>query len=178
MRIIAGKYGGRTLKLPKGLPARPTTDRTREALFNILNSYIDWESSRMLDLFAGTGAVSTEAISRGIKEVIAVEQHRKSVFAIKSIWKELGIMNAKVIPISVERFLKQDQDPFDLIFMDPPYAKEGLADLVNLILEKDLLKQEGVLVLEHINKKKFDHLNHFSFSKNYGTSVLSFFSEQ
>jgi 16S rRNA (guanine966-N2)-methyltransferase len=177
MRIISGKYKGRILRSPKGLPVRPTTDRTKESLFNILHNWYDWEGLRVLDLFAGTGNVSLEFWSRGVAEVISVDQHRGCVKAIEAAKRTLGIEGGKVVQMDVRAFVKQfNGAPFDLIFMDPPYAMPRQAELVSEILQKGMLAENGTLIVEHASQIKMNQLEGFEMEKTYGSSRLSFFS--
>lgn len=176
MRIIAGKYKGRVWHSPKGLPVRPTTDRTRESLFNILHNWYDWEDLRVLDLFAGTGSVSLEFWSRGVKEVVSVDQHRGCAKAIESARKQFGIEQGKVVQQEVNAFVRQYQGPsFEVIFMDPPYAMPRQPELVENILQKQMLSANGTLIVEHATQVKLAHLPGFDMQKVYGSSSLSFF---
>ena len=175
MRIISGKYKGRQLNVPKGLPVRPTTDRTKEALFNILNNELYWEDTDVLDLFSGTGNISLEAWSRGARSVTSVDQNGKCVATIKKLAGELKINDAKVIQMNVWQYVRNCTDQFDLIFMDPPYAMPQQEDLVKLIFERGLLKPKGLLVVEHTTQLTMQSLSNFDFEKVYGSSTLSFF---
>ena len=178
MRIIAGKYRGRVLHPPKGLPVRPTTDRTKESLFNILHNWYEWEGLRVLDLFAGTGNVSLEFWSRGVAEVISVDQHPRCVQAIESARRELGITGGKVIKMEAGSFVPQcASDSFDIIFMDPPYAMPSQPELVAQILQNGLLRENGTLIVEHSSHILIDELPGFDMQKTYGSSRLSFFNQ-
>jgi 16S rRNA (guanine966-N2)-methyltransferase len=176
MRIISGKYRGRQLQIPKGLPVRPTTDRTKEALFNVLNNQIYWEDTDVLDLFSGTGNISYESWSRGAKSVTSVDQNGKCVATIKRLMKDLGIAKPKVIKMNVWQYVKTCNDQYDFIFMDPPYAMPRQEELVSLIFERNLLKPEGLLVVEHTTQLAMRSLPCFQYDKIYGSSTLSFFS--
>ena len=175
MRVIAGKYGGRPIHTPKGLPVRPTTDRTREALFNILNQYLDWEETDVLELFCGTAAVSLECMSRGAKSAKCVDQDRRCVLAAKKLFQEFGEQHVKVHKMKAEAFVKKCEEKFELIFMDPPYAMPKQEDLIHLIFERNLLKPESLLIVEHASQLSFDYLAGFDLKKVYGSSTLSFF---
>ena len=159
----------------KGLPVRPTTDRTKEALFNILNSRVDWGSCRVLDLFAGTGNISMECWSRGVESVVSVDRDRRCVASMKKSFEQLGIGKGQLIQMDVWRFLKQYAQTFDLIFMDPPYQMPEFEEMVRLILEKPLLEEEGLLVVEHPQQLRLSHIAGFDFDRSYGSSQLSFF---
>jgi 16S rRNA (guanine966-N2)-methyltransferase len=175
MRIISGKYGGRVIHSPKGLPVRPTTDRTKEALFNLLSHRLDWEGLRVLDLFAGTGNISLECWSRGAREVVSVDQNGRCVGAIKGHLRDLGIEGGKVIRMEARRFLRQSDQPFDLVFMDPPYAMSGQEEIITQILDQPVLAEAGILIVEHAAQVSFDHLRGFTERRDYGSSQLSFF---
>lgn len=146
MRVIAGKYRGRSLAAPKDFSVRPTTDRVKENLFNILQFKID--GARVLDLFAGSGALGIEAVSRGADEVWFVDGSRDSAELIR---KNLSGIEYKggVLNKDFADALKNLDSPFDVIFIDPPY-KKGLADkAVEIITERGLLSDKGVIVCEH-----------------------------
>lgn len=176
MRIIGGKYGGRNIRVPQGLPVRPTTDRTKEALFNILNNELEWPDVKVLDLFAGTGNISLECLSRGAAYVTSVDQHAKCIGAIQASFSDLAITNAKAVRANVWQFLKQhNAEPFGFIFMDPPYDMPRQGELVVHILENGWLAEDGVLVVEHTSHTQFSSLAGFDFSRVYGSSTLSFF---
>jgi len=177
MRIIGGKFGGRTIHSPKGLPVRPTTDRTKEALFNVLGHRLYWEETRVLDLFAGTGNISLECWSRGAQHVTSVDKHPRCVAAIRKHLESLGVAEAEVIRMDVKRYVKQAGGIYDWIFMDPPYAMPDQESLVMTILENDLLAENGLLTVEHTPQLKLAHLPYFESVRVYGSSALSFFSK-
>ena len=175
MRIISGKYGGRRLSPPKNITARPTTDFAKESLFNLLNNRIDFEGIDMLDLFAGTGGIGIECVSRGAREVTSVELAHVQQNWIISCCRQLGINNLSVIRGDVFKFLNSCRVKYDLIFADPPYALEQLPTLPDLILERDILKQDGWLVIEHGKDTNFlAHPRHVE-TRQYGSVHFSFF---
>lgn len=176
MRIIAGKFKSRQIKAPKNIPARPTTDRTKESLFNILNNYLNFEGLAVLDLFCGTGNISLECISRGASPVYAVDKHRGSVRFLKKILSEWGISgDAHCISMEAKKFLQNTDQQFELIFMDPPYDMPHQQELINLIHDRNLLADEGMMILEHRTGSDYSELKHFQFVRTYGDSSLSFF---
>jgi len=127
MRVIAGKYGGRRLRAPKGRTTRPTSDRVKEALFSMLG---DVEDATVLDLFAGTGALAIEALSRGAARAVCVERDARAVEALKANLKELGVgpEQAEVRRGEAERVLRNARErleTYDLVFVDPPYRHAG-----------------------------------------------------
>ena len=173
MRIISGIYGGRRLSPPKNITARPTTDFAKESLFNLLNNRLDFEGIDVLDLFAGTGGIGIECVSRGAREVTAVEIAHVQQNWIISCCKQLGIRNLSVIRGDVFKFLSACRTKYDLIFADPPYALERIEDLPDLILP--LLKENGWLVIEHGKDTDFtSHPRHVE-TRSYGSVHFSFF---
>ena len=175
MRIISGIYGGRRLSPPKNITARPTTDFAKESLFNLLNNRMDFEGIDMLDLFAGTGGIGIECVSRGAREVTAVEIAHVQQNWIISCCRQLGIKNLSVIRGDVFKFLSACRTKYDLIFADPPYALEQLPTLPDVILERDILKEDGWLVIEHGKDTDFtSHPRHVE-TRTYGSVHFSFF---
>lgn len=174
MRIISGKFRGRRLMPPKNITARPTTDFAKESLFNLLTNRMDLEGADVLDLFAGTGSISLECVSRGAREVTAVElAHTQQNFIIATS-KSLGINNLHLIRGDVFRYLKACSIRYDLIFADPPYALEELHTLPSLIVPA-LLKPGGLFVLEHGDQYDFSGHPHFLDLRTYGSVHFSFF---
>lgn len=177
MRIISGSFKGRRLKAPKQLPVRPTTDRAKEALFNILNNHFNWEEIKTLDLFSGTGNISFELASRGVQQLIAVDRNKHCVYFIDQTAKSFD-MPITVIKNSVERFLSIPAGPFDFIFADPPYAfsKDQLLTLAAELLDNNWLDKEGLLVIEHDSHLDLSqHLLCYD-DRIYGSSRFSFFT--
>ena len=183
MRIIAGKYRGRKLKSPPSLKTRPTSDRLRETLFNILAPRI--EDARFLDLCAGSGAVGIEALSRGAAQVTFVDRSRKMYALIETNLDLLNVGDGQTEVVSTEaldflsRNVRNEAEPFDVIFFDPPYAMdcEEVLDYIGKNAAH-LLAKEGVLVVEHHKKKDlpkvFDELQRYRVLKQ-GDACLSFY---
>lgn len=178
MRIIAGSLKGRRLNPPQSLPVRPTTDMARESLFNILNNYVDFEDMAVMDLFAGTGAMSLEFISRGAREVTSVDINNQCVDFIKQSAAQFGVKNMHVVRADVFDLLKRAYKKFDLIFADPPYAIEDLATLPDLVFEKQLLTEDGIFVLEHPREYSFEEHPNFWQHRKYGKVNFTFFAMQ
>jgi 16S rRNA (guanine(966)-N(2))-methyltransferase RsmD len=178
MRIIAGTLRGRRLNPPQGLPVRPTTDMARESLFNILNNYVDYEDCTVMDLFAGTGAVSLEFVSRGAKEVTSVEINNQCTEFIKATAMQFGIRNLHVVRADVFDLLKRANRRFDIVFADPPYAIENLASLPDLVFEKQVLTDDGIFVLEHPREYSFEEHPHFWQHRAYGKVNFTFFANK
>jgi len=168
MRIIGGMYGRRIIKPPKNLPVRPTTDLAKESLFNILNNKIDFEGKSVLDIFAGTGAISFEFISRGCSPVVSVDLNFQCTKFIKSTSANLKMENHKVIRSEVFRFLKSNKKKFDIIFADPPYAMENFSDIVRLVFDRNMLNHNGLLIIEHPREIDFSEEKHFLEQRKYG----------
>ncbi|MFY0481509.1 16S rRNA (guanine(966)-N(2))-methyltransferase RsmD [Flavobacterium sp. PLA-1-15] len=176
MRIISGKYKGRRISPPKGLPVRPTTDMSKEALFNVLNNYFNFSELKVLDLFAGTGNISFEFASRGSDNITAVDADFGCIKFIKQIAQEFDF-NIASIKSDVFKFLEKNNTSYDIIFADPPYGLDQATfeKVVTTVFEKELLQEDGMMVIEHSKYTKMDHLINFSFQKSYGGSFFSFF---
>ncbi len=176
MRIISGKYKGRRISPPKNLPVRPTTDMSKEALFNVLNNHFDFEGLKILDLFSGTGNISYEFASRGSDNITSVDGDMGCVKFIKQTATEYDF-NIAAIKSDVFAYIDKCKSSYDIIFADPPYALEQKTfdKIVISIFEKELLLEDGIMVIEHSKYTKLDHLINFSFKKIYGGSIFSFF---
>ncbi|GAE86488.1 16S rRNA (guanine(966)-N(2))-methyltransferase RsmD [Bacteroides reticulotermitis] len=162
--------------MPHTFKARPTTDFAKENLFNVLIKYIDFEDGvTALDLFAGTGSISIELVSRGCDRVISVEKEPAHYSFISKIMRE--IQTDKCIPIrgDVFKFIRAGREQFDFIFADPPYDLKELESIPNLIFEKNLLKEDGILVLEHGKQNNFEDNPHFLERRVYGSVNFSLF---
>lgn len=178
MRIISGIYGGRRFETPRNLPARPTTDLAKESLFNILNNRIDFDGLHALDLFAGTGSISFELLSRGADRVVSVEMGRTQQAFIQKVAKELRIgTEHQLIRGDVFKYLKHSGETFQFIFADPPYALSELAQLPDLIMQSQLLQPGGLFILEHGKEHDFSSSPFFTEIRIYGAVHFSFFSK-
>ena len=176
MRIISGKYKGRRIMAPKKLPVRPTTDMSKEALFNILNNHFNFGELKILDLFSGTGNISYEFASRGSEPIISVDADYGCISFIKKTATEFEF-DITAIKSDVFQYLERAKGEFDIIFSDPPYNLEqaDFEKITTLVFEKELLAIDGMLIIEHSKHTKLNHLSNLSFQKNYGGSVFSFF---
>lgn len=176
MRIISGKFKGRRIFPPKGLPVRPTTDMSKEALFNVLNNHFSFESLKVLDLFAGTGNISFEFASRGSTPITSVDADFGCVKFIKQVAAEYDF-NIAATKSDVFTFLERNKATYDIIFADPPYNldQKTFDKIVLTVFEKNILQEDGMMIIEHSKYTKLDHLIHFSFKKSYGGSIFSFF---
>lgn len=176
MRIVGGKYKGRMFRPGKSFKARPTTDFAKESLFNILNNKIDFENLKVLDLFAGTGSISYEFISRGTTDITMIELNFKHIQFIKSTLKELNEV-CKVYRADVFKFVSAEKSKYDLIFADPPYDMTNFESVVELVLKNDLLTDDGIFVIEHPKNFSFTNLPGFKEQRNYGSVNFSFFEK-
>jgi 16S rRNA (guanine966-N2)-methyltransferase len=176
VRIISGKFKGRRIFPPKNLPVRPTTDMSKEALFNVLNNHFSFEGLKILDLFAGTGNISFEFASRGSDNITSVDADFGCVKFIKQVAEEYDF-NIAAMRSDVFKFLEKNTNSYDIIFADPPYAldQKTFENIVTLVFKQDLLREDGMMIIEHSKYTKLDHLIHFSFKKSYGGSIFSFF---
>ena len=176
MRIITGKYKGRHFDIPRSFKARPTTDFAKENIFNVLIQYVDFDSAEALDLFSGTGSISLELLSRGCSRVVSVELDRDHHRFIQDCLKKLAVTDT-VIPIrgDVFRFIKSCHQQFDFIFADPPYALKELPTLPDIIIDRGLLKPDGLFVLEHGKDYDFSQHPHFIEHRQYGSVNFSIF---
>lgn len=176
MRIISGKYKGRRISPPKNLPVRPTTDMSKEALFNILNNQFNFSELKVLDLFAGTGNISYEFASRGCEPITSVDGDMGCVNFIKKTAKEFDF-DITPIKSDVFKFLEKSKASYDIIFADPPYGMEqkDFEKLIELVFDNELLEEDGMMIIEHSKHTSLDHMENFSFNRNYGGSVFTFF---
>lgn len=175
MRIISGQYGKRRIQTPKNLKLRPTTDQAKEALFNIFNNRFYYDELKVMDLFAGTGGISYEFISRGVQSVTCVESNLIHFKFITSVKKDLDMQNLFPVKTDVYKFLDYNKEPYSLIFADPPFDMAETDELPSLIFAGNHLTEDGVLVLEHSDKKDFSENEYFSEVRKYGKVHFSFF---
>jgi 16S rRNA (guanine966-N2)-methyltransferase len=183
LRVIAGAFKGRKLTPPKGLSIRPTPDKVKGAIFNILGERII--ESSFLDLFAGTGAVGIEALSRGAKEVIFADNSIKAINLVKENTLRFQIPNSKfqiVRADSIEIIKKFSPSQFDLIFLDPPYKSDLGEKALLEISNHNILKEDGEVIWEHYYKSvvsgQWSVVSRLQLKRTirYGDTSLSFFS--
>ena len=177
MRIISGKFKGRAINPPKNLRARPTTDFAKVNLFNILTNIVEFDQCDILDLFAGTGSISYEFASRGAKSVTSVEINAVHHNFIRTTAKALGADNIFAVKANVFLYLRSCTKSFDIIFSDAPYDLEGLEQVVSLVLDGDILKQDGIFIFEHSDKYNFENHPLFWQSRSYGSVQFSLFKK-
>ncbi|MDO9154813.1 MAG: 16S rRNA (guanine(966)-N(2))-methyltransferase RsmD [Paludibacter sp.] len=178
MRIISGTYKGRRINPPGNLTARPTTDFAKEGLFNLLNNRIDFEGIDVLDLFAGTGGIGIEFVSRGCNSVISIEQNDRQCTFIRKICNELDIKNLSVFKTEALKYMASCHATFDMIFADPPYELKQLPEIPDLVFKHNLLKPDGLFALEHSAKTDFKNHPNFTDHRNYGNVNFSFFENK
>ncbi len=177
MRVISGLYKRRRFEVPRTFKARPTTDFAKESLFNVLNNYLDFDDSpSTLDLFAGTGSISLELVSRGCSRVVSIEKEAAHHAFICKIMKEVKTDVCVPIRGDVFKFIGSCRETFDFIFADPPYDLPELSSIPRLIFEKGLLKEKGLFVLEHGKNLSFEQEPHFMEHRAYGSVNFSFFT--
>lgn len=191
MRIIAGTLKGRKLELPKEAELRPTSDAVRGAIYSTLQSLIDLNGAHVLDLYAGSGALAIEALSRGAKDAVFVERDKRLVKLLEENLEEFGIaLNGTVVCDTVERAVPGTlaklaaSTPFDLILIDPPYAEHPGEKLLADIMQAGLCSPEAILVVESGKKLTFNTENlptgcglclRFLKDKSYGDTVVRYF---
>lgn len=179
MRIISGKHKSKRIFAPKNLPVRPTTDMAKEALFNILNNRYYFDQISVLDLFAGIGSISFEFASRGTAQIISVDQHPGCIKFLDKTINELQF-DIQTIKSDVYRFLERSSGKFDIIFADPPYdfTDDKFQKIIDLVFEKNLLDDDGLLIIEHSNKTNLSINEYYFQSKKYGGNMFSFFENK
>lgn len=178
MRIISGKYKGRHFSPPKNLKARPTTDVAKEALFDILNNRIDYEETRVLDMFGGTDSISLEFASRGCPSVTLLEMNSTNYAFIKKTVTELKAEEINAIKGDTFKYVEKCSAKFDMIFADPPYDHPRLKDVPDLIFQNELLNPGGLLILEHPKDFSFESHPQFLEHRKYGHVNFTFFQKE
>ncbi len=176
MRVITGKYKGRHFDVPRTFKARPTTDFAKENLFNVLRGYIDFdESPTALDLFAGTGSITLELLSRGCSRVVSVEKDPLHYSFIVGFLNKLQDKNAFPVCGDVFKYLSKTREQFDVIFADPPYTLPNIAEIPDIVLDRNLLAEGGVFILEHGKANDFSAHPRLVDHRQYGSVNFSFF---
>jgi 16S rRNA (guanine(966)-N(2))-methyltransferase RsmD len=183
MRVIGGHARGRRLKVPKGRDLRPTSSRVKEALFDILPH--DLSGTKVLDLFAGTGNVSIEALSRGAAEAILIDSSNESSKAIRENLRRFRLSDRtrvwRVPVVRAVRLLARRGETFDMIFLDPPYEQRWVATTIKAIAEGGLLRPAGVLIAEHSFREELQSRYGalvLADQRRYGSTLLSFFRQE
>ena len=177
MRIIGGAFKSRIFKPGKNFKARPTTDFARENLFNILINRYDLENKKILDLFSGTGSISFEFASRGCQNVTSIELDRFHYQFICTVIEKLEIKRfVKALNVDAFKFIDRSPEVYNLIFADPPYELSRISEIPDLILNSNLLHNEGLFILEHGKTNDFSSNPYFRELRKYGSVHFSFFS--
>ncbi len=175
MRIISGKFGGRTFQPPAKMPyTRPTTDLAKGGLFNIIENNLDIEELKTLDLFGGTGSISYELASRGATDQTIVEKDVNMSAFIKQTAAKLDIP-LKLVKMDVFKYIESCNEKFDFIFAGPPYALGTIDELPKEIFRHGLLNEGGWFVLEHTPRNSYTQFPFFRTERNYGTTIFSIF---
>lgn len=174
MRIISGKYKGRVIPQNPKLKARPTTDKAKESLFNILNFEVDYPSLKVLDLFSGTGNISFEFASRGVTDITAVELRFEHIKFIHKVNQLLGT-NVKIIKGNVFNYIKNNPEQYDIVFADPPFDLENFKEVYALVKSSHIVKTDGLFILEHGPYNDFSKELEFYQVRKYGKVNFSFF---
>jgi 16S rRNA (guanine966-N2)-methyltransferase len=178
MRIITGTYRGRSIKTVGGLAVRPATDRVRQTVFNMLANRMDFEGAAVLDLFAGSGSLGLEALSRGAHQVVFVEADRDAAGCIQKTLNEFGCNQAAtVLCEDALLFLGSEKATYDLVFADPPYACAYTADLPGRIFSGGFVRPGGYLLIEHAAPLSFASTGQYDAgpAKRFGRTIVTFF---
>ncbi len=176
MRVTGGIGRGRKLKVPAGARVRPTSDKVKQALFNILGQNV--EGAHFLDLFAGAGGIGIEALSRGAGLVVFVDDSRDSLRVIQHNIEQTGFKErAQIVASKAEAFLRKTSGQYDIVFLDPPYSL-ALEPLLTAIAESGVLKSDAIIVAEHFKKQpSIERAGRLSLYREaqYGDTVLAFY---
>jgi 16S rRNA (guanine966-N2)-methyltransferase len=175
MRIIGGSLKGLRLNPPKNLPVRPTTDLAKEALFNILQNQVEFDTLNVLDLFSGTGNISLEFASRGAIKVVSVDRSVQCIYYLNDTARQHKLEQIKTYKADVFKYLQLETDPYDLIFADPPYDLNQIPEIPKIIFEKNLVSPGGLLIVEHQSMQNLSQHPAFVEQRKYGHSSFSFF---
>jgi 16S rRNA (guanine(966)-N(2))-methyltransferase RsmD len=178
MRIIHGRFQGFQFPPYHGSNTRPTTDLVKESLFNTLSTYLDIENKKVIDLFAGTGNIGLEFLSRGASSIISVDHFPANITYMKSIKKQLQISEWEIVKSDVMKYVSLPNLEADIIFADPPYDLPNIHEIVNKVLLSDwFTSNKGVFILEHVDRLVFNH-NSVFLKKQYGNTSFTGFRNQ
>lgn len=179
MRIISGIHKGKRIIAPHNNSIRPTTDFAKEALFNILNNQYYFENLSVLDLCCGIGSISFEFGSRGCKNITSVDQQSSTLRFINKTAEDLDL-KITTVKSDLFKFLDKTTQQFDLIFTDPPYSftDAQFEKIAKTVFDRNLLNEDGLLIIEHAKQTDLSQLPYFKNSKKYGGSMFSFFSKE
>ena len=178
MRIITGFLKGRKIPMPQTEGVRPTSDRAKEGLFSALQARTSFTGASVLDLFAGSGNLGFEAISRGAASVSFVEQNKVCVGQIRNLASQFELEDSvQVFEWTVERYLESFSGSYDIIFADPPYELSYMQTFPDTVLQRGWLKEDGIFVLEHDKYNDFKDHEQCLYTKAYGRTTVSMFSK-
>ena len=177
MRIITGKLKGRNIPVPKSGLLRPTSDRAKEGIFSVIAARTYFDNTRVLDLFAGSGNLGFEAISRGAESCLFVDREPQHTRHIEKLARQFDIENqTRTLTQDIEIFLQvSTHESFDFIFADPPYDFPRMAEMIEIILTDHWLTEDGWFVLEHDKRHDFSEHSHCVYCKSYGRTIASIF---
>jgi 16S rRNA (guanine966-N2)-methyltransferase len=178
MRIVSGAHKGRKIKSPKNLPIRPTTDMSKESVFNILSNLYEFNKICVVDLFSGSGNISYEFASRGVQQITSVDNNNNCIKFIKKTSDELNL-NLDVIKSDVISFLNNTTLKSDVIFTDPPYDYDDnyLKSIIELVFSNKLTNENGLLIIEHSKQISLNTNKYFQYERKYGSCCISFFKK-
>lgn len=175
MRIIRGKFGRRRFDVPTNITARPTTDFARENIFNVIENYLDFDGIAAIDLFAGTGAISLEMVSRGASSVVAVEKAPTQFRFIEKVRQQLNCSELTVVRGDALKYIESTLAPVDFIFADPPYDMDDFDRVPETILASGACGEHTIVVVEHSKQRDFSNLPEFRQHRAYGSVNFSIF---
>ena len=179
MRIITGTLKGRKIPTPKTDLLRPTTDRTKEGIFSVMAARRYFESTTVLDLFAGSGNLGFEAISRGSENVLFVDREPEHISHIETIAEKFGVTDKITTRIiAVEEYLENPGQSFDFVFADPPYDYFFMTGIIEMVLERDILAKDGWFILEHDKRHNFSDHPNCVYTRPYGRTIVSIFKNE
>lgn len=179
MRIITGKFKGRILTSLPDNSVRPATDRVKTTIFNVLQSRLRMNGAHVLDLFAGCGSLGLEALSRGAADVVFVDSRRAVLETIERNAEALDCIDSCIlVQTDASIFVERTDEKFDLIFADPPYAHEAISDIPPRIFQRQLISNDGFLIIEHSKRTTFDPspLYRIAVEKDFGNTRVTFFA--
>lgn len=177
LRVVSGKYKSRIIKYVEDEKTRPTTDKVKESIFNIIGPYFD--GGIVLDLFAGSGGIGIEAISRGMDKGYFIDTSKEAIKVINDNLKTLGIANCLVLKRDYLDFLNSTNEKFSLIFLDPPYRMHILEDILRIIHERSLLTEDGIVVCEYEKTYTFSSIYFEKIKEaNYGIRNIAVYQER
>lgn len=178
MRIVSGEHRGRIISPPKNFRARPTTDFSKENIFNVLANRVCFDELDVLDLFSGTGCISYEFASRGARSVLSIELDSVHQKFIRDTAIKLKMEQIKSLKMNAFSFINSAKSDYDMIFADPPYDLEGIDEIPNIIFKNKLLRKEGIFVFEHSKSKDYSAHPNFDEIRSYGSVNFSLFSNR